>query len=64
MVKPRYDPEKDISRHGAVSRKNCENMAALNNWKLLDVEPINIDMFKVDCVFKGKTEFPKLDKEN
>jgi len=64
MVKPRYDPIEDKSRHSAVSRKDCDKMAKLNDWKLVDVEPIDFDIFKVDCVFKGKTEFPKMDKED
>jgi hypothetical protein len=64
MANPRYDPVENKSRHGAASRKDCEKMAALNDWRLLDVELIDFDIFKVDCVFKGKTEFPKIDKES
>lgn len=28
-------------------------------WKLVDVEPLEGEIFEVDCVFAGKTEFPK-----
>ncbi len=59
MPKPRYDEEEDKSRHGAASRKNCEEMEKKYGWQLLDVELISGNLLKVDCVFKGKTEFPK-----
>jgi hypothetical protein len=59
MPKPRYEEDKDKSRHGAVSRKHCEDMEKKHGWKLIDVEPTGDKILKVDCVFKGKTEFPK-----
>jgi hypothetical protein len=62
MSKPRYDEEKDESRHAAVDRNNCQEMARRNGWQLVDVEELpqsKNPIFAVDCVFKGKTEFPK-----
>ena len=61
MLKPRYDDNKNESRHAAVDRKDCENMANRQKWRLKDIEIIGGDqaIFKVDCVFEGETEFPK-----
>lgn len=60
MVKnPRYDPEEDVSRHAATSPEKCKEMKKNHGWDLVDIEEISVDAFKVDCVFKGKTEFPK-----
>ncbi|HBL13841.1 MAG TPA: hypothetical protein DD379_21080 [Cyanobacteria bacterium UBA11162] len=59
MPKPSDEDEEDKSRHGAVSRKHCEDMEKKYGWKLIDVEPTGNSILKVNCVFKGKTEFPK-----
>lgn len=61
MPKPRYDQNKNESRHAAVDRKNCEQMAERQKWRLKGVEVIGGDhaIFKVDCVFEGDTEFPE-----
>lgn len=59
-MKPRYDEEENLSRHGATSEGKCEDMSRKYGWKLKRVE-LNPDnsVLKVDCVFEGKTEFPK-----
>jgi hypothetical protein len=55
----RYDPERDISRHSATSPQKCRDMQKKYGWKLIDIEEIeNQQIFQVDCVFKGQTEFP------
>jgi hypothetical protein len=59
MLNPRYDEEEDKSRHAAATRKDCEAMEKKYGWQLLDVELIGGAILKVDCVFKGKAEFPK-----
>jgi hypothetical protein len=61
MLRPRYDEDKNESRHGAADRKDCQNMAERQKWRLKGVERIvgEQPIFKVDCVFEGKTEFPE-----
>ncbi|HAG81820.1 MAG TPA: hypothetical protein DCL61_11785 [Cyanobacteria bacterium UBA12227] len=59
MLKPRYDPEEDKSRHLAASDSHCEEMAKRNGWDLVDIEPSGNRTLPVDCVFDGKTEFPR-----
>ncbi|NJK38248.1 MAG: hypothetical protein HC835_11370 [Oscillatoriales cyanobacterium RM2_1_1] len=59
MSKPRYDEQEDQSRHAAADEDCCEEMANRYGWQLVDVEPSNIPILKVDCVFAGETEFPK-----
>ncbi|MEG4281660.1 hypothetical protein QUB68_00915 [Microcoleus sp. A006_D1] len=55
----RYDPDEDISRHSATDPQKCRDMQKKYGWKLIDIEEIeNKNIFEVDCVFKGKTEFP------
>jgi hypothetical protein len=59
MSKPRYDKERNVSRHGAASEGDCEKMSEKYDWELLEVEKTPHDpVFEVDCVFKGETEFP------
>lgn len=41
MLRPRYDPERDESRHGAVSEEDCLKMAERNKWELVNIEPTN-----------------------
>ncbi|KYC41690.1 hypothetical protein WA1_16760 [Scytonema hofmannii PCC 7110] len=64
MPKPRYDEEEDKSRHAAASPKHCKEMERKYGWKLVDIEKTGDSILKVDCVFKGKTEFPKSFQEN
>ncbi|GET40843.1 hypothetical protein [Microseira wollei] len=59
MPKPRYDEEENVSRHGAADKADCEEMAEKYGWELVDVEETNDPILEVDCVFEGKTEFPK-----
>jgi hypothetical protein len=60
MPKPRYDENENISRHAASKEGDCEKMADKYGWDLVGVERTPEDpIFKVDCVFEGKTEFPK-----
>lgn len=59
MVKPRYDSEGNLSRHGATSESCCYQMQQKYGWKLIDIEPLETEILKVDCVFEGRTEFPK-----
>jgi hypothetical protein len=59
MPEPRYDPERDVSRHAAASEQDCQNMAERNNWLLEDIEHTGDPLLPKDCVFKGKVEFPK-----
>ena len=58
MPKPRYDEERDETRHAAVSEECCEDMADSYGWNLKQVEPVSNDIFSVDCVFDGQCEFP------
>jgi hypothetical protein len=62
MPKPRYDEDEDVSRHAAVSADDCKKMEKKYGWELIDIEelpPLTNQVFEVDCVFRGKTEFPK-----
>ncbi|MGB7056279.1 MAG: hypothetical protein WBD58_01105 [Geitlerinemataceae cyanobacterium] len=34
-------------------------MAKRNDWDLVDIEPSGDSILPVDCVFDGKTEFPR-----
>lgn len=58
MVKPRYDAEKDESRHAAASEEDCINMARRNDWQLKRTAKTNQELLEVDCIFVGETEFP------
>jgi hypothetical protein len=64
MVKPRYDADKDESRHAAVDESACREMARRNGWELIDVDETGVEILEADCVFKGKTEFPSFHKED
>jgi hypothetical protein len=57
MPRPRY--EEDVSRHAAVDEGCCEEMERKYGWQLLRVESTSDPVLEVDCVFRGKTEFPK-----
>jgi hypothetical protein len=62
MTTPRYDEEEDISRHAAVDANACLEMESNHKWKLKRIEVLPTvanQVFEVDCVFEGKTEFPK-----
>jgi hypothetical protein len=65
MPKPRYDEEENKSRHAATDEGKCEEMSRKYGWELIEVEKTPDEpIFKVDCVFEGKTEFPKSHNEN
>jgi len=60
MTKPRYDPDENVSRHAAADEDCCEEMEEKYGWTLVETERLDNDpIFEVDCVFDGKTEFPK-----
>jgi hypothetical protein len=58
MTKPRYDPEENVTRHGATSPKKCKDMEKRRGWQLVDIEDASGSMLKVDCVFKGDVRSP------
>ena len=58
MPKPRYDEEKDETRHAAVSEEYCEDMADTYGWTLKQAELVATDVLPVDCVFDVYCEFP------
>lgn len=63
-MKPRYDKDENISRHGAVSPDDCYRMEKRQNWKLKRIEETpNDPVSKVDCVFEGETEFPNYQED-
>ena len=64
MPKKRYDEEENISRHATTNEECCEEMEKKYGWKLKRIEESDDSFFDVDCVFDGKTEFPKTYKEN
>ena len=61
MTNPRYDPDEDVSRHAATDADECRDMEDKYGWELTRVEelPETVNqVFEVDCVFEGATEFP------
>ena len=58
MPKPRYDEERDETRHAAVDEDQCEEMEKKYNWDLKTVEQTEDEILTVDCVFDGYQEFP------
>lgn len=63
MPKKRYDEEEDVSRHSATNEECCEEMKKKYGWNLVRVEEAEDTFFDVDCVFKGRTEFPRNNKD-
>ncbi|MGK7928352.1 MAG: hypothetical protein AB4290_24450 [Spirulina sp.] len=59
----RYDPDENISRHGATDPQKCEEMQQKYKWNLIRVEITDDKILEVDCVFEGETEFPDWYKE-
>lgn len=59
MPNPRYDESESVSRHAAADEDCCNEMAENQGWQLVDVEKTGAPVLPVDCVFEGKTEFPK-----
>lgn len=59
MSKPRYDDDENVSRHAVVDEGCCEEMEQKYGWELIRVEETSDPILEVDCVFEGKTEFPK-----
>ena len=57
-LRPRYDPDENISRHSATEPEKCDQMAKRQGWELIRWEKTNASILKVDCVFEGLTEFP------
>lgn len=60
--RPRYDEQENLSRHAAVEASDCLEMENKYGWKLKRIEELpetTNQVFEVDCVFEGKTEFPK-----
>jgi hypothetical protein len=55
----RYDSDENISRHAAADDEYCYEMEAKYGWRLKRIEKLQGDILKADCVFEGKTEFPK-----
>jgi hypothetical protein len=58
IYRPLYDEENDISCHGATDIRRCYEMERKYGWKLIGIERIDSGGLQVDCIFKGKTEFP------
>ncbi len=58
MPTPRYDEEKDETRHAAADEECCEDMADNQGWNLKQVDPLPNEVLSVDCVFEGYCEFP------
>ncbi len=48
------NPPKKIFRKPAANDKACEKMADKYGWDLLDVEPTNVPLLEVDCIFYGQ----------
>lgn len=59
MVKPRYDSNEDVSRHGATDDAQCLEMESRQGWRLVRTEPVDRELLEVDCVFEGDTNFPR-----
>ena len=55
---PRYDEEKNETRHAAANEECCEDMADKYGWTLKQAEQTATDVLPVDCVFDGYCEFP------
>ncbi|NJL91215.1 MAG: hypothetical protein HC916_16610 [Coleofasciculaceae cyanobacterium SM2_1_6] len=64
MTNPRYEPEKDESRHGAVIPQDCLKMEKKYGWSLKRIEKTRQEILEYDCIFKGETEFPNSYYEN
>ncbi len=58
MPKPRYDEQKDESRHGAANQERCLEMENKHGWELKNVEYTQDSILSVDCIFDGYCEFP------
>jgi len=60
--RPRYEEQENVSRHAAAEARDCLEMEEKYGWKLKRIEELpeaKNQVFEVDCVFDGKTEFPK-----
>ncbi|MGB5961832.1 MAG: hypothetical protein WBG73_14285 [Coleofasciculaceae cyanobacterium] len=51
--------EQPTSRHAVTDRQKCYQMEQKYGWKLLRIELTGDETLKYNCVFEGKTEFPK-----
>jgi hypothetical protein len=62
LFKLSFSEEQDVSRHAAVNADCCREMERKYGWELISIEelpPSTNQVFEVDCVFRGKTEFSK-----
>jgi hypothetical protein len=59
MPEPRYDPDEDVSRHAVSDVGKCLEIRDRYKWNLRRSEQTSDPILPVDCVFEGKTEFPK-----
>lgn len=57
MPKPRYDEDKNETRHAAVDEDRCDEMSDKYGWPLKVTEATSGDL-PIDCVFDGNCEFP------
>lgn len=55
---PPPEPEPLETRHAVTEKWRCKAMEKKYGWKLKRVEPKNSGLFKFDCVFQGKADFP------
>ena len=46
---PRYDPDENVSRHGATDPDKCEEMVDKYSWNLVRIEETGDPMLEVDC---------------
>jgi len=48
---PRYDPDENVSRHGATEPDKCEEMADKYGWNLVRVEETGDSTLEEDSCF-------------
>lgn len=56
--KPRYDPDRNETRHAAASKNDCEQMEKKYSWSLKRVDDRQGSTLDKDCVFDDYCEFP------
>ncbi len=61
MTESNETPE---SRHSVTDPDKCRDLEKKYGWRLLRLEPTKDKILKVDCIFKGKTEFPNYQQED
>lgn len=55
MPKPRYDKERDETKHAVWDDECCKEMEKKYSWRLKRIES---DDDSSDCVFEGHCDFP------